>query len=561
MALAAVLLTAAAFGGCNKNNGEGETSQTAETTAAAVTEAAQSESAAETSAPEDSEDKEEKAPPANKNLQEMSPEERDSALKNLVKLKDENGKNIFKRDTDASDFKTVSPNEVSVGEKYAADLYRSSTGLLCEQGDETFDKAAGEAKKSRHAKDLAKYEAVEKDVILKINYDDPDRPEIENVTSSYTLENVSFRGFAGKVKSDAYEIIIDPAYMTGIPMPLSCPDTYSVNGKMVRMDSISFTANGFSDYIPSDVKDYVYCGFTAEKLTVSYDKNGVNYSSAEGVVPTGIVYIDAAEAIDVSILKEKFENDSSENGAAETYRILLDNTDIFMSEDAAGIKLIDLDYDGSPEALVSRKIVDEGIDTIYGADVDIYTVKDGKPVLADTIHNYSSNFLSLKITDRLENKWYFESRGIIDNGAFYPDEHDKADYLFSFEDGKLAYTEVFRDTVTKYKDGSDMPIEWKYCFYGEEIVPDVKEENGETWYTCGVSGVAPQKNMRELYYAVKNRYRESLREEYSLYSGWLYLNRGDSYPGEKITPAESTAERMLAMLTDAFYYGEPGLAD
>ena len=57
---------------------------------------------------------------------------------------------------------------------------------------------------------------------------------------------------------------------------------------------------------------------------------------------------------------------------------------MFMGEDVVGVNLIDLDFDGTPELLVSRQVLPENTDHLDSkseqCDVAVYSIKEGKPV-------------------------------------------------------------------------------------------------------------------------------------------------------------------------------------
>lgn len=83
------------------------------------------------------------------------------------------------------------------------------------------------------------------------------------------------------------------------------------------------------------------------------------------------------------------------------------NTDIILADGVDGITLIDMDFDGTPELLVSKYWFDCGIDWYDFDDVDIYgiDIENGCLNYIGTVYtNKRENVLGLKYTDTLEKK-------------------------------------------------------------------------------------------------------------------------------------------------------------
>ena len=563
IALAALFIISAALSGCKENpeqeGGQSETSATS----AQVTEAAETagtevaEAASETAeaAAESAEDEAFKV-----DLTGLNVTIRNELLDKLAKLKDEDGNDYFVSNADGSVFHVISGDEISVGrtstqDAFAADLYRESTTMLCtdEAQYESFYAAADGMKRNRYAAQLSHLDVNERQTILKISYDENYDPVIENITCKYALDEISFFGFICENKDGTYEVIIDPAYMYGVPVPLSCKSEYTINGKKVLMDSVSFSVKK----LPGNkfgYKDYVYANITAKDLTVSYDKNGDNFSTAMSISDFELITEDAAEILDGGFpLAEKFEE--KDDGASEVYKTLIDNIDIFMGEDVVGVNLIDLDFDGTPELLVSKQVLPEDAEVgDYGAehcDVDIYSVKDGEPTYIDTLYNskanvyFNGNVIGLKKTDKLEKKWFYMSRKDLGSG-------------------NLNYTEVFSARLSTDSE-TENPANG-YYFYGEKIVPEVTVGEGpyegeDEWEYHSWNGINATFGMWELYGFIRAEYCSDITQVFDLYSDWLYnanLQNGYNYTriGQKITVGERTMKYKLAYLVDAYYYGE-----
>lgn len=597
IALAALVIISAALGGC-KENGEqnGQESQSATTASAQTEDTSGNEENAEST--EDTEDtdvngenseddeaaeKEEEKAPEPKGLKANSDEQNRELAEKLAELKDENGNYIFDKSVSEPHIRRiVSEDEISVGEFYAAELYRESANLVCTDLDgeaniEDFEAAVKATDKSRWAKDLTDSKISESDVTVKLKINGTLPPEIVSVTQSYSLTDLTLTGFVCRNKDNTFDVIVDPAYMYNIPMPIACNTKYSLNGETVLMDSVSFTAQkGRHAAETKDISgDYVYARMNVSKLTVSYDSEGNNYSNANVIGDLEIISEDIPYTLRNSFSAAKFE-DKGAGGAAATYKTLLDNIDMFMAEDVVGVNLIDLDFDGTPELLVSKQVLPENAEPdsydVEQCDVAVYSIKEGKPVYIDTLYNsksnvyYNGNVIGLKTTEKLEKKWFCMSRKDMSTGKFSTD--GDYNYLVSLENGKLNYTEVFssKPSVIDPETGGTA---YDYYFYGEKIVPEVTVGEGpyeglEDWEYLSWNGISSTFGMWELYGFIRAEYCSDIKQVHDLYSDWLYsVNGSDSGSGynynaigKKLTVGKRTMKYKLAYLVDAFYYGE-----
>lgn len=584
IALAALFIISAALSGCKENpeqeGGQSETSATS----AQVTEAAENaENAAEDSGSEEADDPEadnkaeEKVSDEPKGFNAYTSEQKDELTEKLAELKDSDGNYIFDKNAAKPQIRrVVSEDEISVNEFYAADLYRESTNQFCSDLDgeagetnaQNFEAAVNASPKSRWAKDLSDSNITETDVTVKLKINGTLPPEIVSVTQSYSMADITLTGFVCKNKDNTFDVIVDPAYMYNIPVPISCNTKYSLGSTEVLMDSISFTAQkcDTSEDTKDISGDYVYARMKVGRLTVSYDSEGNNYSQATSINNLDIIADNVDKALGYSLSADTFENKGN-SAAAQTYLTLIDNVDMFMGEDVVGVNLIDLDFDGTPELLVSKQVLPES--GIEQCDVDIYSIKDGKPTYIDTLYNsktnvyYNGNVIGLKKTEKLEKKWFYMSRKDLSSGEF--SENSDYNYLFSLENGKLNYTEVFseRPTVTDPETGE---TGHDYYFYGEKIVPTVtlgpriygddEEDAPDDWEYCSWNGITANFGMWELYGFIRAEYCSDITPVFDLYSGWLYSSSNYYNTGEKLTVGERTMKYKLAYLTDAFYYGE-----
>lgn len=222
--------------------------------------------------------------------------------------------------------------------------------------------------------------------------------------------------------------------------------------------------------------------------------------------------------------------------AKPIYNILMANPDIIFADSVDGITLIDLDFDGTPELLVSKYWFDNGIDWYDFDDVDIYAIDLENECLnyIDTIYtNKRENVLGLKYTDTLERKWFLMSRDTVGSKEFY----NSSDYLITLKDGKLHYEEIFGYRFTRFKEGSDVPIIDPY-FMGEKIDP-----SSEKW------GFFSEEDMDKWDIAdgMHKQYCSDINIVYGLCSDWLAGEENSTAP-IKIddVSARSEIEKMTA---------------
>lgn len=585
IALAALFVISSAFGGCKENGGQENQSETS-AASAQVTEASET---AETEADEDADTeeevkKEEEKVPEPKGLKANTPEQNEELVKKLSELKDGDGNYIFDETAEKPQIRRiVSEDEITVSNFYIADLYRESTNMLCGDIDnEThtadFEAAVNASAKSRWANDLSDDSISETDAVIKLKINGTLPPEIVSVTQSYTLTDITLTGFVCRNKDNTFDVIVDPAYMYNIPVPISCNTKYSLGNTTVLADSISFTAQkGEPSDITKDISgDYVYARMNVDRLTVSYDSEGNNYSQASSISDLDIIADNVDEALGYSLGTAVFE-EKGDPSAAQTYLTLLDNVDMFMGNDVVGVNLIDLDFDGTPELLVSKQVIsknnsDSGQDIdIEQCDVDVYVLKDGKPHYINTLYNaksnvyYNGNVIGLKKTEKLEKKWFCMSRVDLDNPGEFHRESD-CNYLFSLENGKLNFTEVFSQRPAE-TDPETGVTDYDYYFYGEKIIPEVTVGEGpyegeDEWEYHSWNGINATFGMWELYGFIRAEYCSDIEQVFDLYSDWLYSDGpegqiySDTSIGKKLTVGERTMKYKLAYLTDAFYYGE-----
>lgn len=567
--IAALLIAVTMLGGCNKN-GENNASETnSSDNSASVTAAAQKdEQKADEKSDKQTEDgeklsdeKEEKKP----DLKSITGEELDGVISKLYGAK---GGNIFLREPTSKEVSVIDANHISVDmSALSVDLFRESTTQICGVDDnkEDFLKAVKAMEKFNDISGIESARSLIPDegITVEIELDDKLVPTVKGYTYGYTVQQASFSGYICHNKDGSYNVIVDPAYMYGIPMPVDCDCKYEIGSDSILMDSISFIAkdikfSGENDSFNYD--GYVFARFNVSDLRVLYNRKGESFSVADSLKKVEILAENGAEALKTALSIEKFE--AKNDGSAAVYQTLLDNMEMFMGEDIMGVNLIDLDFDGAPEVLVTKSVQDEIDDGTYEcADVDIYSIKDGKLNLIDTLYNYKTNVyqtgnvIGLKTTDKLEKEWFTMSRKNVKTG-----KNQAVDYLFKLKNGKLEYTEVFRSETVSYKPESDVPEKTNYYFYGEKLEFDSYEgphpyDSDDPWTYYSWNGINATFGEWELWGFIRAEYCKSIEQSFNLYSDWLSVFH--KYEDcEKLTLNERTMKYKLAYLVDSFYYGE-----
>lgn len=390
-----------------------------------------------------------------------------------------------------------------------------------------------------------------------------------------TTDGIYFiaRAFVDFRSADDISVIIDPAYMYDVPMP-SLKDvpaenyTFDINGSKIICDSLYFNAQLSYDEQKNEEKwkdfhtdGYCYADVTM-KVKYIADTNGFE---VKGSLISMEEAADVETVLDVCTLGSDAFDEKSE-AAAETYKALLTIKDRLIERDIMGVNLIDLDFDGTPEVLVSRKAKIFTADTY--CDEDIYRIENSGLVLVDTLFNANSglmmsdgNVIGLKLLENGEKAWFTMSR--FRRGE---PESDPAFYLFTMKDGRLEFTEVFRCERTLDDDG--MATDVNYYMNGEKLQfgieydydPHYRADNPYwadakpdwPYYTYGGHRMPFE---GALYDQIVEDYCADIEQNFSLYSDEFSVKIGfSSYA--KLPVTERMIGYKLAYLTDAFYFGD-----
>lgn len=244
----------------------------------------------------------------------------------------------------------------------------------------------------------------------------------------------------------------------------------------------------------------------------------------------------------------------------------MNNISEIMSENTVGISLLDLDFDGTPELIVSD-FVERRTDNSNIIDAKIYSLKSGKAEYIDTLYNadksYSNqNIIGLKALANGSQAWYTVSR-INRNDEkeyFVPTQ-----YLFTLENNKLEFTEVFSFEYEQiYKNDNEVYSGEvaKIYFMGEEIVPEISVDNNQYGNQATIysyDGTEAVGGLWVLGYRLMEKYAQDITNStYTLSSDWLASkDETNRAYGFRIIPmTEAMLKNNLSRMIKSFYSGE-----
>lgn len=393
----------------------------------------------------------------------------------------------------------------------------------------------------------------------------------------YKLDNIQVNAFVDYRSEEDISVIVDPAYMYNIPLPTldSVPaDNYvfDINGTKVMCDSLFVRAKSVvKEEYDEMTPDYSTSGYYYEAITMDLAIT----VSPDGTEATGSItamekLADAETAMEVCQLGDNAFDEKS-GSAAETYRALLSIRDKLTAGDILGVNLIDLDFDGKPEVLVTREVkIESDYDWKQYTDVDIYSIGDSGLEFIDTLYNNDTglieghgNVIGLKPLENGEKAWFTMSRinRTDENNA------NPADYLFTLKDGRLEFTEIFSSTGSfnvsegdsedahYYMNGKELEFSVTYDYepYYEpdnELFADAKPD----WPYYHYGDYTAPFGKWEIYGWLRQDYCKDITQTFLLYSSEFSYKR-DWTGYEKLPITERMLDYKLANLTDAYYFG------
>lgn len=380
---------------------------------------------------------------------------------------------------------------------------------------------------------------------------------LKDIVYGYTTENITLNCFIRKSSSPTYDVIIDPAYMYGLPVyhSNSSSGEYTINDLKIESDTINFSAlisnvdessrNAFKDL----GSDYVYAQITFDNINCIYGINS-GYKSTASIKSYKLLTTDTERVLTRAFLFDNTKDKDPE--MVRVYNALISDMNTVNTDSTLGITLLDLDFDKSPEVLVTRYSTDADVD--FGnvdnevADVDIYRIENGNLAYIGTLYNYHTvvyelgNIIGLKTLEDGSKAWFNMSYKNRDTGIT-----SDTDYLFTLKGNELKFQEVFG----KDADGN-------YRYFGEPMVFTSEtitrgELGEETVYSWG-----DYKQMFgpwEIVGKAKQDYCKDMKEtSFNLYSDWLSHTEAHT-KSYKLDLSDRMLSYNIAYLVDSFYLG------
>ncbi|MCM1335803.1 MAG: hypothetical protein NC084_02950 [Bacteroides sp.] len=389
---------------------------------------------------------------------------------------------------------------------------------------------------------------------------------VGTVCNLYFNEPRVFRGFLRRTV-DGAECILDPAYMDEIPL-LSDSErdlTFTVNGETMIADTIALTFEGSTSEPIDDAigEAYVYAEFSFTDLEINYNTGSGYQNRGYFLTDVKLLTEDTASVLRGDYIFEQEYDPADE--ASLLYQGLTEGFASLRDEKTCGIVLLDLDFDGSPEVLVSRAVYEEDAKFFSHTDVDVYRFENGEFTYLDTIRSIarradgetsgSSAYLGLKTLADGSRAWFaMTDEEITDEEK---GGHLESGKLFRLENGKIREEEIF--SLWQDLDRGETTT-----YFGDEAVTLPTDWEGSNYETPW--GIIERYYTYDFYYSVKNLYCADIEEKFFLYSDWLipitsYNNGSRSFGTEFLSPSARDISIQLGRLTDSYYYGDYSAGD
>ena len=214
--------------------------------------------------------------------------------------------------------------------------------------------------------------------------------EVSNALLGYTLDqDITLNAFAALNEDGSITFIPDPAYMYGIPVIAKNPEhlTFDINGKEVMMDSFAAVCTnideeGVAGVFENRGNGFIYAKVQFGGLDVNYDFDS-GYQCGADIYKITPITDDVEGALSKTFTMD--DNPDKNPAMTEVYNAVMDNLDTFYKETTHGITLLDLDFDGTPELLVSDVAERDTSEYVkIGADVSVYRIENGGLKYIDT---------------------------------------------------------------------------------------------------------------------------------------------------------------------------------
>ncbi len=491
---------------------------------------------------------------------------------NEIRITENDGNRVLFDDY-LSSTEIISETEAVFSDEYYDTVRNSCQALYCDGFDEGFDNNLIDTNISNMefvrfdnsgANTFSSFESpynlTKKDSILVLEGTDDESSQVnvKDIVYGYLVDDITLNCFIRRNTSDTFDVIIDPAYMYGLPVyhsDAACCG-YTVNGLNIKADTLFLNVadvdGALKDTLMRSSSSYVYAQLTFGEIDCSYGvKSGYNITAS--IDDYKLITTDTERVLTKSFMFENTEEKNPE--MLRVYNTLMSNMDVLNTESTLGITLLDLDFDNIPEVLATRySDISDPSCTVYdteAADVDIYRIENENLIYIGTLYNYHTviyelgNVLGLKTLEDGSKAWFNMSYRNRNTG-----EVSDTDYIFTLEGNELKFQEVF----SKDKEGN-------YYYFGEPMVfeesPFTHEIYGQetttTMYSWG--NYKSIFGTWELIGKIKQGYCEDMKDSsFNLYSDWL----SHTDPNNKSYKLQLT-ERMLsynvAYLVDSYYLG------
>lgn len=393
---------------------------------------------------------------------------------------------------------------------------------------------------------------------------------VESAKGGYYLsfdEPRVFRGFVRISTPNKLEIIFEPADLRGIPL-LSKQErdlTFTVNGETVVADTISAIASYWSGNIVLEIEkqvgvgntDYVYAEFMLDGFTVNYDTETGYQNKAHSMRNFKILTDDTAAVIRGDRI---FGRETDSEQAESLYSALMNGFDRFYDDEVVGIVLLDMDFDGEPELLVSKRT--KGEENQNCIDVSVYRLQNGEITLLDTIagitnsafgsNGASTAVLGLKMLANGKKAWFAMT------GEYKTDENRggclETGKLFTLENGKIREEELF--SLWQLLNGT---MELKIYF--GDTPAEFFADGGKTVFRTPWGDEVEEPGAFG-YYNLKNAYCGSIEQSVYLLSDWLVPTgrRLNNFivinPEIRFSPSPRDTANAVAFLVDSYCFGD-----
>lgn len=401
--------------------------------------------------------------------------------------------------------------------------------------------------------------------------------KVESFNFGYDMWQVDFNAFIKRnVDGKTFNIIIDPAYVYGIPFYHDKEDLcrFNINGLNIKADTLEFNCEIDIDMTGQNTKenidsfndigsDYIYAAIEADSLLVQYkiSPNKAEYSNTGVLTKCTPISKDTTDVLTKSTDLD-FSSENKDPNMKKVYDSLISNLNTIINEKTVGVVLLDLDFDKFPELLVSRQ---SGYTDFNGSfqnavDVEMYRINDNELKYIDTIYNYHrivgniSNVIAVKTLDDGSKAWFNMSYKNRQNNKV-----EDTDYLFTLEEDKLVFTEAFRAKIINDPDDAEKTIT-DYYYFGEKMEfeesTEYLEQRGDTIPLYTWKGITHAYGEWAFFGYLKQDYCEDMRDStFNLYSDWIAnLAEYDTISQKELSTRMIHHE--LAYLVDAYYLGE-----